>query len=201
MKLLIASRNLNKLREMRTFLKKLDGCEVYSLKDFPNYTPPEETGKTFEENAILKATDAAKALNMTVLADDSGLVTPALDGRPGIYSSRYAGNEATDLENRKKLISEIKDFSEEKRNGYFECVLCLAGPNGVIKTVRGLVEGYLVTEEKGSNGFGYDPIFVKHEYSKTFAQLDEMTKNEVSHRRKAMDKLLPILEELCSVAV
>ena len=103
MELVIATKNLHKLREYRVLLKKIEGLDILSLKDFPDYVPVEETGKTFEENAELKAKDAAKKLGKFVLADDSGLVIPALDGEPGIFSARYAGKDATDLENRKEL--------------------------------------------------------------------------------------------------
>ncbi|NGX31469.1 MAG: Non-canonical purine NTP pyrophosphatase [Chlamydiae bacterium] len=197
MELVIATKNLHKLREYRLLLKKIKGLDILSLKDFPDYVPVEETGKTFEENAELKAKDAAKKLGKFVLADDSGLVVPALDGEPGIFSARYAGKDATDLENRKELIKKIEKLPQAQRNSYYECVICIADPEGAIKkNVKGFCEGEVITQERGNNGFGYDSIFVKYDYSKTFGELDEMMKNEISHRRKALDKAISYLEEI-----
>lgn len=196
MQLLIATSNSGKLREYKSILKEIEGIDIYSFKDFPNYTPPEETGNTFEENAKLKAVDAAKHLNILTLADDSGLVVPSLDGEPGIISARYAHENATDEENRKKLIKKLNQLPEEKRYGYFECSIALATPDGVKKAVSGFCEGQLITTPRGSNGFGYDSLFLKYDYRRTFAELEEDTKNRVSHRRKALDKLLPTLHQL-----
>ena len=177
-------------------LKPVSIFDVLSLIDFPNYLPPEETGATFEENAILKAVHAARELNQWVVADDSGLVVPALGGAPGVYSARYAGKDATDADNRKKLLDAMQHLLGDDRLAYYECWICLASPEGVRKTVRGTCEGKLLMQEKGGGGFGYDPLFVKHEYSKSFAELEESVKNRVSHRRKAFDKMLPYLESL-----
>jgi XTP/dITP diphosphohydrolase len=196
LELVIASTNIHKVREFKSLLKPLGRFDLLSLADFPEYTPPEETGKTFEENATLKALHAAKTLNRWVLADDSGLVVPALNGAPGVLSARYAGNDATDLENRKKLLEEISHLMEEDRQAFFECALALASPDGLKKCAKGTCEGVLLTKDKGGGGFGYDPIFVKHGYSKTFAELGESVKNRISHRRKAFDKLLLSFESL-----
>lgn len=196
LKLVIASTNIHKVRELRTMLKPLAQFDVLSLSDFPNYVPPEETGKTFEENAILKAEHAAKILNTWVIADDSGLVVPTLSGAPGVLSARYAGSDATDLENRKKLLEAMQHLMEEDRQAFFECAIALASPAGLKKCVTGTCEGTLLTKDRGSNGFGYDPLFVKHGYNKTFAELGETLKNRISHRRKALDKILPSFESL-----
>lgn len=197
MEIVIASTNVHKIREYRSLLKTLKNhLDVLSMLDFPSYIPPEETGETFEENVSLKAIHAAKALNKWVLADDSGLVVPALQGRPGVHSARYAGGHATDRENCKKLLLEMKGLQESGRFAYFECWIALASPEGLEKIEKGICEGIILEEEKGSSGFGYDTIFRKHEYSKTFAELDESIKNRVSHRRKAFDKLLLPLESL-----
>lgn len=196
MELVVASHNVHKVREYRQLLKKMATFDVYSLNDFPQYRLPEETGKSFEENASLKALHAAQALDKWVIADDSGLVVPALDGAPGIYSARYAGEDASDLDNRKKLLKELGSLPEEKRVGYFECCISLASKDGVFRTVRGICEGELLTEERGRHGFGYDSLFRKYEYSKTFAEMDEDIKNRISHRRKAFDKMLIFLESL-----
>lgn len=196
--LVIASTNMHKVREFRTILKPLVRIDLLSLCDFPEYQPPEETGKTFEENATLKAVHAAKALGRFVLADDSGLVVPALSGAPGVFSARYAGNDATDMENRKKLLEEMQHLMEEDRQAFFECSIALATPEGLKKCVKGTCEGTLLTKDRGGGGFGYDPLFIKHGYSKTFAELGDSVKNRISHRRKALDKILLSLESLMS---
>lgn len=196
MELVIASHNLHKYREFRSMLKSIEHLDIYSLRDFPDYQLPEETGATFEENAILKATHAAAALNLLVLADDSGLVVPALAGAPGIYSARYAGPDATDADNRRKLLKEMVSLTEEARGAYFECAIALAGPDGLKKCVQARCEGIITHEPRGGHGFGYDPIFLKHDYSKTFAELSEETKNRISHRSKALHLLLPFFEAL-----
>ncbi len=192
--LVIASTNSHKIREFRSMLKGLAHIDLLSLSDFPHYTPPEETGKSFEENAILKAKHAAKTLNRWVLADDSGLVVPALNGAPGIYSARYAGNEATDLENRRKLLGEMTHLIDEERNCFYECCIAMASPEGVKKTATGTCEGFLLSHDKGRDGFGYDSLFIKHGYHKSFAELGDSIKNRISHRRKALDKLMNLLE-------
>ncbi|MFI5343151.1 MAG: XTP/dITP diphosphatase [Chlamydiales bacterium] len=190
MEIVIASTNMHKIREFRAMLKAFPNLDILSLADFPNYVPPEETGSTFEENAILKAVSAAKSLNRYVLADDSGLTVPSLNGSPGIFSARYAGNQATDFENRKKLLSEMARFADEDRNAYYECCIALASPTGLKKTATGTCEGTIAIQDKGGSGFGYDPIFIKHGYNKSFAELGDEVKNRVSHRRKSLDKML-----------
>ncbi len=196
MELVLATHNLHKIREFREMLKGFKHIEVLSLLNFPEIQLPEETGKTFEENAILKAEYAASRLSMWVMADDSGLVVPAIQGRPGVFSQRYAGEEATDSGNRNKLLKEMATLQDLDRAAYFECSLAIAGPKGIKKTVTGKCEGYIAAAEKGNKGFGYDSLFLKHDYDKTFGELDEQTKNRISHRRKALDKLTPFLESL-----
>ncbi len=198
MELVIASHNVHKIREFRAILKKIGNFDLLTLIDFPKYTPPPETGSTFEENAIVKAEHAAKALNRWVIADDSGLVIPALSGAPGINSRRYAAENATDKENRQKLLKEMRHLDEQNRQGYFECWIALSSPAGLKKTAKGVSEGLILEQERGGMGFGYDSIFIKHEYGKTFAELEEETKNRISHRRKAIDKLIPVLESILS---
>ncbi len=196
MELVLATHNLHKIREIREMLKEIKGIDVISLRNFPDYQLPEETGETFAENAVLKAKHAAKNLNKIVLADDSGLVVPAIGGHPGVHSARYSSEDATDAENRQKLLEEMKSLNDLDRSAYFECCLTLVSPEKVTKNVSAKCEGVIGTKEKGSNGFGYDPIFIKHDYDKTFAELDEQTKNRISHRRKAFDKLIPTIESL-----
>lgn len=196
MKLVIASRNVHKIRELRSMLKGLRHLDIYSLIDFPQYQPLPETGKTFEENALQKAVHAATSLGILALADDSGLIIPSLGGAPGIYSARYAGDGATDKENRRKLLQELRPYKDQDRAAYFECCIALASPAGLKKVACAFCEGTITEEEKGRSGFGYDCLFQKHEYSKTFGELEEEVKNRISHRRKAMDKILLVLETI-----
>lgn len=196
MQLILASSNVHKIRELRAILKPLKHIDCLSLLDFPHYIPPEESGATFEENAILKATHAAKTLGQWALADDSGLVVPALQGSPGVLSRRYAGELATDKDNRIKLLHEMRHLEPHHRQAYFECVIALASPDKLYKCTRGISEGMIADQDRGSQGFGYDSLFIKHEYGKTFAELEETIKNRISHRRKALDKIIPVLESL-----
>ncbi len=189
MQLVIASRNVHKIRELRSMLKAYQFLDILSLLDFPNYTPLPEDKDSLEASAIQKATHAAKSLNRWAIADDTGLIVPALKGAPGIYSARYAGENASDAENRKKLLTDMEELSDPHRQGYFECWIALASPDGLKKCVRGVCEGNILTEEKGGKGFGYDSLFMKHEYGKSFSELEESLKNRISHRRKALDKL------------
>lgn len=194
MKLVIASQNVHKIREFRSMLRGNPKIDLFSLIDFPDYTPLPETGKTFEENAVIKAVDAAKALDEWVISDDSGLVIPALDGAPGIYSARYASENATEKENRKKLLHEMRHLKDVQRDGYYECCIALASPEGLVKTASARCEGTILEKERGGQGFAYDCLFKKHDYNKTFAELEEEVKNRISHRRKALDKILLHLE-------
>lgn len=196
MKFLIATSNYGKLREYRELFSIFSHLDLYSLNDFPNYEAPEETGATFEENAIIKAEHAANALQMFTLADDSGLVVSALNGLPGVKSRRFAGEKASDSENRAKLISLLTPLKEGERGAYFASAIALAVPDRLIKVVSGKCEGEMVINERGSQGFGYDSLFLKYDYNKTFGELDSEIKNRISHRRRAFDKLLPILEDV-----
>jgi len=198
--LVIASKNIHKIREIKTILNDLIfNVDILSLIDFPEYEPPEETGTSFEENAIEKATHAAKALNQWVISDDSGLVVPSLNGEPGVYSARYAGKDATDSDNRKKLLSKMDELSDKDRSAYFECCIALASPEGLKKCACAMCEGRIEVQEKGGEGFGYDPIFVKHDYNKTFSELKASLKNKISHRRKALDKIVLTIESIISL--
>lgn len=196
MEILLATANLHKIREFKDMFKSLRHIELISLHHYNDYRAPQETGETFKENAILKAEHAASHLNRWVLADDSGLVVPALGGEPGVRSRRYAGEEATDSENRQKLLDAMKHLRDHERTAYFACCLTLADPKGVKKCVEGICEGFIIQEPRGRHGFGYDPLFIKNEYDKTFAEIDETVKNKISHRRKAFERLLTFLETL-----
>lgn len=196
MKLVIASKNFHKIREFRSILGEAIDWDILSLIDYPDVSSPEETASSFTGNALIKAEHATKYLDAWSIADDSGLVVPALKGAPGVFSARYAGSTASDVENRNKLIKNMNGLRDDSRAAYFECAIVLTSPKGYQKTVVGTCEGTIIEEERGSNGFGYDPLFLKYGYTKTFGELDEATKNRVSHRRKAIDKLLLVLEGL-----
>lgn len=196
MELILATGNLHKVREFRDLLKKLKSLDLLSLTHFPDYSAPEESGNTFEEIASQKALHAAQALGRLVLADDSGLSVSFLQNAPGIFSKRYAGPNATDSENRKKLLQEMQHLKDDLRSATLTCSLALASPEGIIAVATGKCEGMIAMEERGNNGFGYDPLFIKLDYDKTFAELGESIKNRVSHRRKAIERILPILENL-----
>ncbi|NGX34243.1 MAG: Non-canonical purine NTP pyrophosphatase [Candidatus Anoxychlamydiales bacterium] len=197
--LVIASKNIHKIREIKTILNELvPNIDILNLIDFPKYVPPQETGSSFEENAKAKAIHAANTLNRWVISDDSGLVVPALNGEPGIFSARYAGKNATDSDNRKKLLSKLAAVNDKDIYAYFECCMAIASPEGLKKCVCSKCEGRIETKEKGGEGFGYDPIFVKHDYNQTFAELKEAVKNKISHRRKTLDKIVLTIESLAS---
>jgi XTP/dITP diphosphohydrolase len=196
MELVIASQNLHKIREFRELLKSFKQIDVLSLLNFPQYAPLPDVGGAFKEIVVQKSLHAAQSLQKWVLADDSGLVVPALKGEPGTQSRYYAGEDATDAENRQKLLLKMQNLKEHERTAYFECSLALTSPDGLKKCVTGIAEGFIANEERGRNGFGYDMIFIKNEYDKTFAELEERVKIQISHRRKAFEKLIPILESL-----
>ena len=193
--LVLATTNGHKVTEYRDLFKRANlDFDVLSLKDFPNYRQPEEIYDTFEGNVKLKAEHAGRVLGKKVIADDSGLVVSALGGKPGVRSANYAGPNATFADNRKKLLQEMKGLKGLERAGYFECWIAMADENGVIFTVNGRCEGEIAEQERGGQGFGYDPLFVKHDWNRTFGEIDSATKNRVSHRFKAFEKLLLQLE-------
>ena len=166
---------------------------VEDLTGKPNLPEPEETGNTFEENAAIKALTASRALNGLVLADDSGLEVDALDGAPGIRSARYAGKNATDQENRDRLLEELarlNHIAEEPMAAHFHCAMALAEGGKVLGIFCGRVEGRIVLAEAGTGGFGYDPLFIPEGYGQTFAELDPATKNRLSHRARAMEQMV-----------
>ncbi len=196
MDIVLATLNVHKLREFRDLLKSVNRFDVLSMHNFPHYSLPPQEENSFKERAIAKAVHAAQELKKWVLADDSGLIVPSLNGAPGIYSKYYAGDEATDAENRRKLLEALKGKTGLERSAYFECCLALAGPDGLKKCVTGRCEGMVSPEERGRHGFGYDAIFIKHDYDKTFSELDDAVRNRISHRRKAFEKISIALETI-----
>ena len=188
-----ATGNKHKLEEYRQLL---DGqnVELKSLLDYPNYTEPEENGSTFKENASIKAVAACKYCDVPAFADDSGLEVAALDGRPGIHSSRYA---ATDSERIAKLLGEMEGVTD--RSARFVCVIAIAANGEVIETFEGEVKGTILTAPRGENGFGYDPVFQPEGFDKSFAELTQEEKNRISHRARAYAKALEFVEDEMSI--
>ena len=198
--LLIATGNPGKVRE---FTELLDGLpfKLVSLSDAGITDTVEETGVTFEENAILKARYYAGCSGMMTLADDSGLVVDALDGRPGVLSARYGGEELSDSQRVDLLLEELANVPWENRTARFQCVIALAWPSGRIRTVVGAVEGVIQYIGEGSNGFGYDPIFHLPDRGCTTAQLSTPEKNLISHRGRAARKAADMLMEKCAAGL
>lgn len=186
--IVIATRNPGKAKEFtKIFAEK--GYQVKTLLDYPELPDVEETGKTFEENARLKAETIAEILQQPVLADDSGLIVDALGGRPGIFSARYAGEPTNNAANNAKLLHELTGVPSEKRTATFHCTLVFAAPNKKSLVVEGDWSGIVGTIPRGEHGFGYDPLFFVPEEQKTAAELSDERKNEISHRAKAVSKL------------
>jgi XTP/dITP diphosphohydrolase len=189
--LLLATRNANKTREFRELLGK--DFDVHDLSFFDEMAIPKESGRTFEENAILKAVAASQDRrvqdrHLLVVADDSGLEVDALGGAPGILSARYAGETASDKENIEKLLSELarRNAPLDQRSARFRCVIALARESELLGKFEGVVEGLIVDLPRGSLGFGYDPIFVPNGFDKTFGELPIELKNRISHRARAI---------------
>jgi XTP/dITP diphosphohydrolase len=191
--LVIATRNKNKLKEFKEILKDLN-IEIRSLDDFGPTPEAIEDGETFDDNAYKKALHTAKILGLPAIADDSGLVVEALNGEPGVFSARYAGNNATDDDNLKKLLKNL--VGVENRKAHFQCVLSIAVPSGPALTYEGRCAGTIIDEQRGDSGFGYDPIFFFEEYGKTFAELSMEEKNKVSHRGKALEEVKSEITEI-----
>jgi XTP/dITP diphosphohydrolase len=194
LKLLAATRNPGKLNEIRTILGDLP-CEIVSLADFPEVAEPEETGASFTENAALKARWASDATGLLTLADDSGLEVDALDGKPGVKSRRFEGEETPFPEKMRKILTLLKETQGKKRAARFRCVVALADPVTGVGVWQGACEGEIAGEMRGNNGFGYDPIFYYPPLGKTFAELTPEEKNRVSHRAMALAKAKAALLE------
>jgi len=193
MELLLATRNPYKTREFRELLGR--GFNVKDLSLFPEIALPEEIGRTFAENATLKAVAASQDRQSLVIADDSGLEVDALGGAPGIYSARYAGGNASDRNNVEKLLGELRARTE-KRSARFRCVIALAQNGKVLGTFEGVVEGRIVDPPRGAGGFGYDPVFQPGGFEQTFAEMVAELKNKISHRAKAIAALTEALREI-----
>ena len=184
--LVIATGNPGKADEIRDLLADFP-IEIKSLEDFGPIPPVIEDGLTFDENAYKKASFTARVLGLPALADDSGLSVEALDGAPGVFSARYAGENATDEQRRQKLLDEMR--GKKNRKAVFECVISIAVPDGPALTYEARCEGLVTEEPLGENGFGYDPVFYYPPLNKTFAQLTREEKSHVSHRGLALREL------------
>lgn len=183
MKILIASRNAHKIQEIREIFALL-GVEWVSAADFPELPDVEEDGATFEANAVKKATELARATGLWALADDSGLEVAALDNAPGVYSARYAGEPCNYANNNAKLLREL--VGQANRAARFRCVAALSDPAGRAETVSGSCPGRIIDAPRGTQGFGYDPLFVPDGHDRTFAEMDGVQKNRLSHRGRAL---------------
>lgn len=184
MKLVLATRNQGKVRELAKLVAPLD-MEVVSLAEYPHVPEVVEDGETFEENAVKKAKAVAFATGLIALADDSGLEVDYLGGAPGVHSARFSGEEKDDQANNQKLLRLLEGVPPEKRSARFRCVVAIATPEGKVFNASGSCEGVIGTTPKGASGFGYDPLFYVPEFDKTFAELDLETKNKISHRGRA----------------
>lgn len=184
--LVIATRNSGKTREISDLLKDFP-ITIKNLDDFGPIPEVEEDGTTFDENAYKKSSFTARILGFPALSDDSGLCVDALDGAPGIYSARYAGENAADAENCQKLLRELQ--GKKNRNASFKCVISIAVPSGAALTYESSCDGIILEHPRGANGFGYDPVFFFPEYGKTFAEISQEEKSRVSHRGKALREL------------
>lgn len=194
MKLLVATGNPGKLKEIRRLLAD-SAVQVVGLDAYPELPEVVEDGDSFAANACKKAQQMAAATGCLTLADDSGLVVEALGGAPGVISARYAGEPGDDEANNRKLMQALRDVPDDRRQAAFHCVMALAEPGGRCRTFEGRIAGMLLREPRGEGGFGYDPYFLVPEYGKTTSELPLDIKNRISHRGQALRKVLPVLKE------
>jgi XTP/dITP diphosphohydrolase len=184
--IVLATSNVNKIKEFKSILKDFP-VEIRSVSEFGPIPSPVEDGQTFDDNAYKKAFHTARILGLPSIADDSGLVVYALNGEPGMFSARYAGENATDDENTDKLLAKMKGVKD--RQASFKCVLSIAVPSGPALTYEGQCDGVIIDEKRGKEGFGYDPVFYIEKFGKTFAELSLEEKNSISHRGNALSEL------------
>lgn len=194
-KILIATTNQGKIEEIRNLVKGLPAVFL-SLSEVPDIPEVVEDGTTFEENALKKARTVAQSTGMATLADDSGLCVDALNGRPGVHSARYAGEDASDEDKYRRILAEMQDVPDSQRSARFECALALVAPDGEERLFRGVCKGLITRAPRGSSGFGYDPIFYFEDAGCTFAEMDRESKNQVSHRGRALRQFAEFLRKL-----
>ena len=194
--LVLATRNAKKRKEIEEILGDL-GIPLQDLSQYPDAPEVVEDGDTFEANARKKAAETARAIGQWVLGEDSGLVVPALGGRPGVYSARYAGKQGDDAANNQKLLAELAPLPLQKRDAYYVCTAALADPTGQVHAVvEGRCWGRIIMDHRGAGGFGYDPLFLIPEYHQTFGELSPRVKHALSHRGRALLQLRAVLRQL-----
>jgi XTP/dITP diphosphohydrolase len=197
MRVVLATQNAHKLVEMRRILDEagLD-IELVGTDQFPDLTDVVENGSTFAANALLKARSVCAETGLPAIADDSGLIVDALNGMPGIFSARWSGSHGDDLANLNLLLGQLTDVPDARRGAAFHCAAAVVLPDGTERLVEGTIDGTLIREPRGTNGFGYDPIFVPLGESRTTAEMSAEEKDAISHRGRAMRALVPVLREL-----
>ncbi|WP_043616132.1 RdgB/HAM1 family non-canonical purine NTP pyrophosphatase [Nonomuraea candida] len=193
MKIVLATRNAGKIAELRRILS---GFDIVGLEEFPSIGEIAETGVTFEENALLKAHAVARGAGLPAVADDSGLCVDVLNGMPGVFSARWAGRHGDDQANLELLLAQVSDVPDDKLGAHFACAAALALPSGESRVVEGVLPGRIVRTPRGTNGFGYDPIFVPEGEERTTAELSPEEKDAISHRGRAFGALAPIVRDL-----
>lgn len=197
MKLVLATNNIHKIREISQILEGLD-VEIVTKDAFPDFPDVEETGSTLEENAILKAEEISDFTGLPSMADDSGLEVDALDGAPGVISARYAGPGCTFADNNAKLLRELTGVPREKRTARFRCVIAVCFGKGDTRLAEGTVDGVITDEIRGREGFGYDPVFLIPDLGMTFAEMPADQKNSMSHRGRAVRKARTLIQSFLS---
>ena len=198
-KVVIASRNEHKIDEMRRILNEAGlRLDLVGIQEFPDLPDVDETGETFAENALLKAREICAFTGLPAIADDSGLCVDALGGMPGIFSARWAGTHGNDLANLQLLLAQISHVVPDRRTASFRCAAAIVMPSGAEEVVEGIMAGRLIDTPRGTNGFGYDPIFIADGYSITTAEMDSANKDAISHRGRAIAALAPTLAQLLS---
>jgi XTP/dITP diphosphohydrolase len=190
--IVLATNNRDKVKEIRLALTGLP-VTIKTKDDFPNFPDPEETGTTLHENALIKAKAIYQAFGLPALSDDSGLEVDALNGAPGVYSSRYAGENVTYADNCRKLIKEMQGIPKEKRTARFRCVIAMCWNEQDVEYADGVSEGYITEDMSGDKGFGYDPVFYSPTLAKRFSELTMEEKNQVSHRGRALAKAVTLI--------
>jgi XTP/dITP diphosphohydrolase len=194
MELIVATKNKKKLQEIKEILKGLD-LKIISLANYSRLPGIIEDGKTFKENALKKAIKVSRFTKKLTLGEDSGLCVDALEGRPGVYSSRFCGRDKSDLKNNLKLLKVLANLSLRKRKAHYRCAVALADKDGPVGVVEGKCSGVIGFELKGSFGFGYDPLFIIPKYKKTFAELGPAIKHRISHRYRALEKAKKLIQK------
>ena len=198
-KVVIASRNEHKIDEMRRILHEAGlSLDLVGIQEFPDLPDVDETGETFAENALLKAREICAFTGIPAIADDSGLCVDALGGMPGIFSARWAGTHGNDLANLQLLLAQISHVAPDRRTASFRCAAAIVMPSGAEEVVEGIMRGRIIDTPRGTNGFGYDPIFIAEGYSITTAEMDSASKDAISHRGRAIAALAPTLAQLLS---